>query len=118
MKNLTRMILLLLALGTLSSCGTKESENENTNNTDGKFVMYAEITNIGEKIEVNVYEAEYAEGPYWINTDTATAITDASGKKISVSDLNAGDKIKITYNGQVAMSYPPQVYAIKIAKVK
>ena len=117
MRHFIRIILLLLAIGTLSACGTKEGGSENTENTDDKFIMYAEITAVGEKIEVNVYEAEYAEGPYWINTDKDTIITDKDGKKISISDLKAGEKIKITYNGQVAMSYPPQVYAVKISKV-
>ena len=118
MKRFIKIVLLLLAVGTLGACGTKEGGSENTENTDDKFVMYAEITAVGEKIEVDVYEAEYADGPYWINTDKNTVFTDESGKKISLSDLKAGEKIKITYNGQVAMSYPPQVYAIKIAKIK
>lgn len=117
MKRFLRILLLLLALGALSSCGGKNAENENTDGADDKFVMYAEITNVTDKIEVNVYEAEYAEGTYWINTDAGTKITDENENKISRSDLSIGDKIKITYNGQVAMSYPPQVFAREIERI-
>ena len=42
---------------------------------------------------------------------------DASGKKISPSDIVAGDKVEIFYSGQVMLSYPPQVYAGKTRKL-
>ena len=116
MKKIIKIFLLLAAIGTLSACGSRENGgNEGMNQ---KFVMHAEITGIGEKIEVNVYEAEYAEGPYWINADENTKVMHKDGRKISLSELSVGDKIKITYNGQVAMSLPPQVYAREIEVVK
>ena len=114
MRNIIKVFLLLAAMGTLSACGSRE--NGENGGTDEKFVMYAQITDIADKIEVNVYEAEYAEGIYRINTDSATKLRGKDGKKISFSDLAVGDKIKITYSGQVAMSLPPQVYAKEIQK--
>lgn len=116
-KRLIRILALLLAVGTLSACGSQGEDGKGEEKTEDNmknYEMYAEIINTGEKIEVNVYEAEYAEGIYWLNTDEKTAIKDRDGNKISISELKAGDKIKITYSGQVMMSYPPQVYAIGI----
>ena len=127
MSRFLKILLLVAILVTLGACSANESdkagdseskENQSEEENGGaeaeKFVMYAEIINVGDKIEVNVYEAEFAQGLYWINTDKNTEIIGKSGEKISLSDLKVGDKIKITYNGQVALSYPPQVYAMKL----
>jgi hypothetical protein len=80
--------------------------------------MKATVVSVSEsKVEVEVYSAEYAQGPYSINLDKNTEITDASGEKITLSEISSGDKIEITYGGQVMLSYPPQVYATKIKKL-
>ncbi len=79
-----------------------------------KFEMKATVTALGEKLEVNVTEAEYAEGIYWIIISENTEILNSKGEKISREEIAVGDELKITYNGQVMMSYPPQVVARKI----
>lgn len=120
MKRLIKILLLLITLGALSSCGAEEggivNENPPAEEIGDNFVMKGIVTGISDKIEINVYEAEYAEGIYWIVIDKSTEIIDSSGNKISLSDVNAGEKIAVEYSGQVMMSYPPQVYAIKIKK--
>ena len=82
-----------------------------------EFKMKAEVVSLGEKIEVNVYEAEYADGIFLLITDEKTGFRDALDAQILRSDISVGDHIEITYSGQVMMSYPPQVYAIKIQKI-
>ena len=94
-----------------SNNGAEPDMNENS------FVMRAVIENIEDKITVNVYEAEYAEGIYLINFGESTVFSDSDGNAITVSELKVGDKIEITYNGQVMMSYPPQVAAKMIKKL-
>ena len=107
------LLALILILPMLFACGETE-ENEKIM-TDG-FKMEAEVTAVGEKIEVEVTKAEYATGPFWIITSDKTAFFDENGGKISKSDIKAGDSVVIVYNGQVMMSYPPQVVALEIRK--
>ncbi len=80
------------------------------------YQMTAVVENLSNPFSVNVIEAEYAEGIYWLVTDANTIYLDSEGNTIKPSDIKAGDTIVITYNGQVMMSYPPQVFAIKIVK--
>ena len=101
----------------------KEDSDKTNNFSEGDlnmnetFVMRAEIENIEDKITVKVYESEYADGTYLIIYGESTVFSTSDASSISVSDLKAGDKIEITYNGQVMMSYPPQVAAIEIKKL-
>ena len=81
--------------------------------------MTAIIKNLDGKFEVEIIEGEYGiSGPCWINTSNETVYADEDNNIIKKSDLKIGDLIEITYNGQVMLSYPPQVVAHKIQKVK
>ena len=119
MKKILSIILLILAFPALASCSA-EDDGTGAPTSDGanSFSMKAEVTSLGEKIEVNVTEAEYASGIYWIITSENTEFLDKSGKKISKEDIKVGDTVYITYNGQIMMSYPPQVAALSIKKAK
>ena len=80
--------------------------------------MIAEILAIGDKIEVEVIEGEYgASGIYWVNFNEKTPIVSKNGGALALADLSVGDQVEITYNGQVMMSYPPQIVARKIVKL-
>ena len=79
-----------------------------------RFDMRAVVNAVSEKIEVEVIEAEYASGIYWVITSDSTVFLDRNGNEIKKSDIKAGDVVEITYNGQVMMSYPPQIVALKI----
>ncbi len=109
MKKILKSIICLLSLGLLVSCGNGCLET---------YTMKATVSALSSaRLEVEVYSAQYAEGPYSIIVDSTTKITDASGNKITLSDIAVGDKIEITYGGQVMLSYPPQVFATKIKKL-
>ncbi len=108
MKKTLGLIIIMVCLSTLYSCSEGEP----------RFEMKAEVAGLSEKLEVNVTEAEYAEGIYWIIISEETEILNSDGKKISRDEIAMGDKVIITYNGQVMMSYPPQVAAIKIEITK
>ena len=111
-KKLFSLLLACLALAPLLSCTGGETPEGGT--PSDAFSMKATITNIGERIEVDVTEAEYAEGPYWVITSDATVYLDRDGNAIARSDLKVGDTIEIFYSGQVMMSYPPQIVAARI----
>lgn len=122
MKKILSIILLVCSLGVITACngngGEQNPEDSGDEATKNAFVMTATLKAVGDKLEVDVTEGEYgASGPYLIIASDATEITDRNGKKISKDSLKVGQTLEITYSGQVMMSYPPQVAAIKI-KVK
>ena len=106
MKKTVGLLIIMICLSALYSC--------NEGGGEPKFEMKATVTSLGEKLEVNVTEAEYAEGIYWIIISEETEILNFDGKAISREEISVGDELIITYNGQVMMSYPPQVVARKI----
>lgn len=106
MKKTVGFIIIMICLSVLFSCSDGGGEP--------KFEMKATVTALGEKLEVSVTEAEYAEGVYWIIISDETELLSSLGEKISRDEIAVGDELIITYNGQVMMSYPPQVVARKI----
>ncbi len=112
MKRIYTLIILSLVLLSLPSCDRFVPGD--APDADG-VKMTAEIVAIGEKIEVNVIDGEYgASGIYWVITGSDTVYATADGMTIPPSALKVGDRIEITYGGQVMMSYPPQIVAKKI----
>ena len=108
---MTTLLSLLLALPLLI-CGCTGDEMP-----EDAFTMTAKITEIGERIEVEVTESENEmTGPFWLITSEDTVYTTAAGKTIGRRDLRVGDVITVYYGGQVMMSYPPQVVAVGILK--
>ena len=113
MKKKIYCLLLLLCALLLAACNGG-GEEEVMQKAD--YTMIATITEMGEKIAVNVTEAEYAEGPFLIITGEGTVYVDQNGAPIKRTDLRIGDEIEIFYGGQVMMSYPPQVVAARIVR--
>ena len=110
MKKIILIVSVVLILALLVSCYIIEEEQ----NMEGAK-MTAVIKNIEDKIEVEVIEGDYnVSGIYWVNISSDTVFTDENNARLSLSDLKVGDIIEITYSGQVALSYPPQIYAKKI----
>ena len=108
--------LLLLSLFALAAVACEEAENKDTP-TDDRFVMSATVTELGDKILVEVTESEYATGAYLVILSDTVSLTDKKGKEIERDDIAVGDTVKITYTGQVTMSIPPQIIALKIQKM-
>lgn len=116
MKNITKLIIALMALTLLSGCSALNIGGQIKDNITG-VKMIAEVKAVGETLEVEVIEGEYgASGTYWVITSSSTVIKDQDGNRVST--LKVGDKIEITYGGQVMMSYPPQIVAKKIIVLK
>jgi len=117
LKSITFCLLLIsLLLSTLSSC--KENGGSDMNNIENEeaqeFVMKAELIQKGEKLLVNVIEAEYASGDYLIIVPSEIEIKGNGTEPLTVESIPEGAHLRITYNGQVMMSLPPQVVAREI----
>ena len=111
MKKISIILAIMLCVSLLSSCNVAQNGGNDVNGTK----MIAKITAIDEKLEVEVIEGEYgATGPYWVITSSDTVYLDKSGNATLRAFLKPGDIIEITYGGQVMMSYPPQIVALKI----
>ena len=114
MKKFLIAILSFAVLPFLFACN--DTSDEDIPNAD-RFKLTAIVKNVGDKIEVEVIESDYAFGEYWVITSDDTEYTDEDGGKILRGDIKQGDKIGITYRGQVMMSYPPQIVATAIQKL-
>jgi len=110
MRKIINFVSLIMMVIVLIGCTNGEDVKE--------FKMLGLVTHLDEKIEIEVIQGEYAYGTYLIIADENTEILDSNNKKLSKSDLKINDNIEIIYSGQVMMSYPPQVYAIKIVVKK
>ena len=111
MKKRMLYTLLIVAAILLVACHGGE-ETENGMNTN--FKMTATVQSVGEKIQVDVVQAEYTSGIHWVITSEATEFFGKNGDPIDRADLAPGDTVEILYNGQVMMSYPPQIVAVRI----
>ena len=110
MKKYIVAVALLLLVCLLFSC----SSNGGDENVEG-VKMTAIIKSIDDKIEVDVVEGDYgASGIYWVNVGSDTVYLDKNGNRTVKAFLKVGDTVEITYGGQVMMSYPPQIVALKI----
>ena len=108
---------LLLSLLALAAVGCDEGEAENMDSPPSEFEMTATVMELGERILVEVTASEYAEGQYLVNVSDTALLLDNEGKEMKRSELAVGDTVKIWYTGQVTMSIPPQIIALKIQKI-
>lgn len=101
----------------LSCAPTEDIDDIQGGRPASDFQLKATVRAVGEKIEVEVYDSDYAFGTYRVITGPATEYYDEAGKAITRTDLNVGDKVEIYYGGQVMMSLPPQIVAAKITRI-
>ena len=113
MKKLIIVLLLLLSvMPIMISCGN------NNENEEGNMIMTAEIVQIERRYIIVEAEDENTFGKYQVNIDDSiTKYFDKENNEISKKALKEGDKVEITYNGQVTRSLPPQIFG-QIIKLK
>lgn len=129
MKKVIRLLIaIMMIMLFIGGCGTLD----NGVNTGDKTPDTNADTDVNDKEAAPAFEAEVIEaGDHLLVTPdkdsseykssdkisvglTDAVITDKNGKKITLADLKAGDRIKITYNGVIAESYPAQISASEI----
>lgn len=126
-----KKLLILLALGlSLTACGQKtgETPKENTEmtseieseKTEDQAVVDDELVTEEEVLEGEIKEIE--EGGILVEKDGQDylVIKEAIEEHAKFEDFfDVGDKIKVTYDGTMAMSSPPQITnisSIELAK--
>ncbi len=111
----TTVFLLLGLLLFLSAChASAEEKSEDVPAAAPVFEMEATVCELGEKLTVEVTKSEYTSGVHLIIPDKNVRVTDEEDNTLSLSDIRVHDKVRIIYNGQVMLSYPPQVVATAI----
>ena len=118
-------LLLLFPLLLLLPCCAKDADTPDTPDTEPEEALQdnagltATVTALSDKLEVNVIEGDHgATGVYWVITSDSTLFFDADGNKITRDDVQIGDTVEIRYTGQVMMSYPPQIVAVRVTVIK
>ncbi len=121
---LSSVLLLALGLIFLASCSPDKNsggrggagDNPDAREGDGReeFFLIGEVTNITDRIELNVIEGEYAYGIYHVLVSEQTDIFGKDGGKITLNGIKNGDTVRVIYGGQVMMSYPPQIAAFEV----
>ena len=107
MKRMICCIILGIVFPTIFMTGCNKA------NDDAGVKMTAKVTAIGDRIEVEVIESEYTAGPHWVITTNET-VFEKNGRKIKREGISIGDTVEIYYNGQVMLSFPPQIVAHRI----
>ena len=117
-QTIPHLLLALLVLPTLllTACFPTPETPEEDRQPTATYQMTATIESLSDPFSVNVTDSVYAEGIYWLVTDENTAYLAPDGAPIDRADLAVGDTVLITYNGQVMLSYPPQVFALSVQK--
>ena len=124
MKKTLLTLLLFILTFSLASCistdifNKGEDDDGGDDNVDGTkpgsdFKMTAVITELADKIAIDVIESEYTSGIHWVIIADATEFYAKDGSRITRGDLKVGDTVEILYSGQVMMSYPPQIVAAR-----
>ena len=110
-----KYLAIALAMLMLMMVGCQSTDNDPiTENFHLKAIVKS--NDGGDRLEVEGVESDYAFGIYIVHTSNA-AFINAEGEAISPSDIQVGDTVEITYSGQVMMSYPPQIVALKVKKI-
>lgn len=118
---LAMMILFLVGCGSDNSGGENGGDMNNSGGENGsttrgdEFVLKAVVKAVTNgTVEAEVIESDYAFGIYWVRTGENTQFSYYDGSAATIDDISAGDTVEISYNGQVMMSYPPQIVALRI----
>ena len=116
MKKATLFFLFALLL-LLVACDTSAEDGVpvmGVPDTAPRFTMEATVCELGEKLTVNVTKSEYTEGVHLVIPAENVTLTRVDGSPLSLSEIAVGDRLSIVYNGQVMLSYPPQIVALSI----
>lgn len=116
MKKSLLLLFVILLFCSLSSCNLPngdDSGNENENPTDTATIS-GTVTAVTSRIEILADETEISSGPYSVIITDDTDFYFANGAKAAIDDVDIGQKVEITFSGQVMLSYPAQIVAHKV----
>ena len=114
MKRINLIFLVFLCFAVLISCKEDYDVGGVGDIGGGSACLVGEVTAVNGGIDIIAEETEFTSGPYHILVNDNTKFVFENGQNASISDVKAGNKIEIIFNGQVMLSYPPQIAAQKI----
>ena len=112
MKKINILLLIMLSAFLLISCEHNNTDDETI--PVGGTKMSGVVTDVGDRIAILVSEGAYKDQPIHVLINSNTSFLNKNGNKTTKDSINIGDKIDVTFSGQVMMSYPGQISAIKI----
>ncbi len=119
---LRRLLCLAVAAATITTLTVHASPHAPDPLPDGRVHMTARIDAHDQHegnntLEVTVLQSAYTSGPHHVILHSRADILDKNGTPISPAQLRVGDTVDILYSGQVMMSLPPQIVAVRIQVV-
>ena len=119
MRKTALIIFLALALCIFCSCEKAENADnattEDTNTaTPSEYTLVGTVTAKNTRIELYADETEIMSGPYSVIINDQTEFCYANGASATLDSVEIGDRVEITYNGQVMLSYPAQIVAQRV----
>ncbi|MBQ7387437.1 MAG: hypothetical protein IJW03_04635 [Clostridia bacterium] len=109
MKKLLALILSLISLATLFSCG-----DNNDGIAEGYYTLTGTVKSIGDNYITVIGTEGVEEGvTYRVNLHSDT-IYKKNGEQVTSSSLYEGASVIVSYNGMATRSVPPQINATKI----
>ena len=116
-KIIAFLVLIMIVAAGATSCTTANAADggNNQGGTEGEsFTLTGIVKAVSDRVEIEVINSDYAFGIYWVLVSADTQLVGAEGNTISLSDIHEGDTVDVVYEGQVMMSYPPQIAARRI----
>lgn len=113
MKKISAILLIILLVAFLFSCETSDPDTS-AEIPDGTVAMTGVVTDVGEKIAIIVTDEVYENEPIHVVINDNTSYVFSDGTNATKQSIKAGDRITIAYSGQMMLSYPGQIVAIKI----
>ena len=109
MKKLKGIIMAIASLFLLAGCAGSAGASS------GTVSFTAVVNSVSDGvIDATVNDDGVHFGEYRILVSVVTRYYHSDGTGGSLKEIETGDIIEVTYNGQVMRSFPPQVAAIKI----
>lgn len=122
MKRISKLILILLLtlILPLAACQGQEAPPQETEEPEGQVMeaIVLEVTGQDQLLVEPVEGSSELRSADRIVAHTNEAVVlDAAGEEITIEDYEVGSKVKITYDGSIAESYPAQIRAQKVQLV-
>ncbi len=114
MRKTALIIFLALVLLTFCSCENEKNGEDSSTLPPSEYTLVGTVTAKSTRIELNADETEIMSGPYSVIINDQTEFCYANGASATLDSVEIGDRVEITYNGQVMLSYPAQIVAHRV----
>ena len=117
MRKISLFMLILIVFGSsLIGCARDTLSKDKDNVNDGQKVFEADVIDTNERLLISPDKdsSEILSADRIVVSLAEAEILDKDGKAAEAGIFRPGDRVRITYNGLIAESYPAQITADKI----